>query len=544
MADSFVYDFSATAASNATLAGFGVAEGMPRNRVSDAFRAIMESSRRFYDWWGRVSVKRYGAVGDGVTNDTAAIQAAITSGAKALWFPAGTYLVTAALTQANNARWYGDGYEASIIQSNVNGYLVETTVSNRRLGAADMGFTGLLANALSGGLKLFDPATFGFYRCQFKNFTREGLRLVQAVNVTVDDCLFANCGTRQSAAVTISNATPGVVTWTAHGLANGTPVYFTTTGTLPTGLALATMYFVRNAATNTFELASAAGAGSSIATSSAGSGTHTAFGLPYGAIYSDPGATANVQINLRGGYISGCGIGFNAKSTRTIKITGVTFESNTLGAFIWASDGKIDSRYFEANTFDILQSDSGVKVVDGVGTNMQLCWDGSATKDRSIENDHKGFASVYRNTSITPGGTGWEDVSFVTLGNHYQATCAVTAAPVVVDHKGVYDTEYRVTFLADAIARSAAMRLVSAATSGGAYTEVEGSWVGSSLVASETKTLVGKCSANLVASGAVKLQYSVSNVAVTIASTGVTGTTAPTYAAVARLDIGHSGTEK
>ena len=48
--------------------------------------------RRIHD--GMVSVKWFGAVGDGVTNDTAAIQAAINSGARRIYFPAGTYLVT------------------------------------------------------------------------------------------------------------------------------------------------------------------------------------------------------------------------------------------------------------------------------------------------------------------------------------------------------------------------------------------------------------------------------------------------------------------
>jgi hypothetical protein len=75
--------------------------------------------------------------------------------------------------------------------------------------------------------------------------------------------------------VTISNASPGVVTWTGHTLVDDDPVILTTTGSLPTGLTAGRVYFVTNAATDTFEVALTPG-GASINTSSAGSGTHTA----------------------------------------------------------------------------------------------------------------------------------------------------------------------------------------------------------------------------------------------------------------------------
>lgn len=42
-----------------------------------------------------------GAVGDGVANDTAAIQAAVTAATSVVWFPVGTYLVTSQITVAN-----------------------------------------------------------------------------------------------------------------------------------------------------------------------------------------------------------------------------------------------------------------------------------------------------------------------------------------------------------------------------------------------------------------------------------------------------------
>lgn len=79
--------------------------------------------------------------------------------------------------------------------------------------------------------------------------------------------------------VTISNATPAVITWNSHGLTSGQRVQFTTTGSLPTGLTTSTTYWVYVVDANTFRVStslSALQAGTYVATSSAGSGTHTA----------------------------------------------------------------------------------------------------------------------------------------------------------------------------------------------------------------------------------------------------------------------------
>lgn len=59
-----------------------------------------------------VSVKDFGAVGDGVADDTAAIQAAFDSGAKSIFVPAGSYL-TDALTIPANVMFAGEGTNAS-----------------------------------------------------------------------------------------------------------------------------------------------------------------------------------------------------------------------------------------------------------------------------------------------------------------------------------------------------------------------------------------------------------------------------------------------
>ena len=82
--------------------------------------------------------------------------------------------------------------------------------------------------------------------------------------------------------VTISNGTPAVITLASgsHTMVTGSPIQFATTSALPTGLAVATTYYVINTgSTTTFRVASSlanALAGTAIATSSAGSGTHTA----------------------------------------------------------------------------------------------------------------------------------------------------------------------------------------------------------------------------------------------------------------------------
>ncbi len=55
-----------------------------------------------------INVKNFGAVGDGVTNDFAALQAAITAGAgKAVYLPPGTYISSATLVMPSNTTLYG-----------------------------------------------------------------------------------------------------------------------------------------------------------------------------------------------------------------------------------------------------------------------------------------------------------------------------------------------------------------------------------------------------------------------------------------------------
>lgn len=84
-------------------------------------------------------------------------------------------------------------------------------------------------------------------------------------------------------AVTISVATPAVITKTAHGLIAGTPFRLSSTGTLPTGFSDSTTYYVlaTGLTADAFQASLTAG-GAAINTSGAGSGTHTLTTLSYG----------------------------------------------------------------------------------------------------------------------------------------------------------------------------------------------------------------------------------------------------------------------
>ena len=61
-------------------------------------------------------------------------------------------------------------------------------------------------------------------------------------------------GGRTGKTVTLTVASPCVVTSTNHGLRYGTGLVFSTTGALPTGVTAGTTYYARYVAANTFHL--------------------------------------------------------------------------------------------------------------------------------------------------------------------------------------------------------------------------------------------------------------------------------------------------
>lgn len=103
--------------------------------------------------------------------------------------------------------------------------------------------------------------------------TANGTKLQKLVGSTWTD--IAN---NASATATITVATPAVITATSHGFVAGNTVSFTTTGALPTGLTVGTVYYVLSSGltANDFQVALTAG-GTAIDTTGTQSGVHSVY---------------------------------------------------------------------------------------------------------------------------------------------------------------------------------------------------------------------------------------------------------------------------
>lgn len=73
-----------------------------------------------------VSVKDFGAVGDGVADDTVSVQAALTTG-KSVYVPSGVYKITSTLTLSNGQMIFGDGGHLSKLDKAFNGDLIQAS---------------------------------------------------------------------------------------------------------------------------------------------------------------------------------------------------------------------------------------------------------------------------------------------------------------------------------------------------------------------------------------------------------------------------------
>lgn len=153
-------------------------------------------------------VRAYGAVGDGTTDDTAAIQSAInaidTAGGGVVFIPKGTYKITSALSGVSNITLLGSGRNQSIIKikdsySNNTNCLNFSGKSNITI--SHLTFDGNLAN--QGIVATTDnkqiavsfadgSSNININDCHFKDWGKDGIYLGNANKVNIHNNFFEN----------------------------------------------------------------------------------------------------------------------------------------------------------------------------------------------------------------------------------------------------------------------------------------------------------------------------------------------------------------
>jgi len=160
-----------------------------------------------------VSVKDFGAIGDGTTNDATAIQNAFNSG-KSVYFPVGTYLTgTTTLTLPQNVKVYGDGSSSVILGS--GNTIILSLIGTSGTHKTNLTLSNLTIRRTGGvtGSPTVQPVTFTFAdNCIVENIVFDGgsstypglFIALGASNLTLRGCTFIN---GMSCAITSSDAT-------------------------------------------------------------------------------------------------------------------------------------------------------------------------------------------------------------------------------------------------------------------------------------------------------------------------------------------------
>lgn len=141
-----------------------------------------------------------------------------------------------------------------------------------------------------------------------------------------------------NAAVTMTIASPCVVTWTEHQLPDKTAIRFTSSGALPTGIVSGTVYYVQDSITaNTFYI-SATPTGAQINTSGSQSGTHAVVATRhdvYEALLAGGSMTASIATTVM---TVTAAISGSLAVGMTLKGTGVT-AGTTITALLTGTGG-------------------------------------------------------------------------------------------------------------------------------------------------------------------------------------------------------------
>lgn len=155
-----------------------------------------------------LSVKDFGATGNGTSDDTAAIQNALNAGSgRSVYFPAGTYRISSSLVVKTKTTLMGDGMNKSILKLTSGASASVPLLRNDVItGTAnvyydtDLEFYNLTFDGNNNATRTSELITIlkvlnaTFSGCAIQNNTFIGLATSASKNVVVTQCLFTNNG--------------------------------------------------------------------------------------------------------------------------------------------------------------------------------------------------------------------------------------------------------------------------------------------------------------------------------------------------------------
>lgn len=205
----------------------------------------------------------------------------------------------------------------------------------------------------------------------------------------------------KASTVSVSSATPCVVTWTSNTLAEDDPISITTTGALPTGITASQIYYVKNLSGNTFNISATPG-GAEINTSGGQSGVHTANTPIYTT--DTTGWTVGSIVSVSGSVTKNSADIFNLKRTiATISGNLITLSNNLTQPRIvggrvinWSEGYGIQFLGYDTIINGNFQAASNIHV-EGVESRLGLVFTGS-TGSNMYHHEDAANASQYKIT--------------------------------------------------------------------------------------------------------------------------------------------------